>query len=430
MTNQIVRLRSKVLLPLGLVFCILLILGYSATYSIQKQALDNTITHRITNARILFKELLKVEAEVLWSLTSSYREIKELQTPFLAGDREKLLAVALPIFNEIKSRHDITHFYFHNLDNTCFLRVHSPERYGDLITRHTLNQAAKLEVPAYGIELGPLGTMTLRLVQPWRVNGKLIGYIELGKEIDQITPIFKHILNLEMVFTVEKKHLDRQLWVAGETMLNKPGKWAQFNDFVVISSTFRQMPKGLGEEISRHFASHDKELFNGSHENRTYRGGAIPLIDAAGFEIGDIFVFANYSDISSSRNLFIIMIILSLLLLAVFYTLFTFYIGRIERNLQFSMDTLEDEVDRHQKTARQLAQHRDQLEVLARRQSLELDENKAEVKSLSGLLTICDGCKKIQNAHGDWEQFDSYYLKQHPKTELSRCPECSSKINT
>ncbi len=380
MTNLIVRLRSKILLPLGLGFCILLILGFSTTYFIQKQALDSTITHRITNARVLFKELLKVEAEVLWSLTGSYREIKELQTPFLTGDREKLLAVALPIFNEIKSRHDITHFYFHSLDKTCFLRVHSPEMHAALTPRHTLNQAVQLEVPAYGIELGPLGTMTLRLVQPWRVNGKLVGYIELGKEIDQITPIFKHILNLEMVFTVEKKHLDHKLWVEGETMLNKPGKWDQFRDFVVVSSTFRQMPGGLGEEISDHFASHDKELFNANYENRTYRGGAIPLIDAAGFEIGDIFVFANYSGISSSRNLFIIMITLSILLLAAFYGVFTYYIGHIERNLQSSVDSLAEEIERHRKTARQLAQHRDQLEVLTRQQSLKLEKGKAEEK--------------------------------------------------
>lgn len=430
MKNLIVRLRSKLLLPLGLGFCLLLILGFSATYFIQKRALDTTITNRITNARVLYKELLKVEAEVLWSLTRSYREIKEFQAPFLGGDRERLLAVALPIFNEIKSRHDITHFYFHGLDKTCFLRVHSPERYGDIITRHTLNQAVKLEVPAYGVELGPLGTMTLRLVQPWRVNGKLIGYIELGKEIDQITPIFKHILNLEMVFTVEKRHLDRKLWVSGETMLNKPGNWNQFHDFVVVSSTFRQMPEDLGLEIARHFASHDKELFNANQENRTYRGGAIPLVDAAGFEVGDIFVFANYSDISSSRNLFVIMVLLSILVLAVFYTLFTLYIGHIERNLQASVDTLEEEIDRHRETARQLAHHRDQLEALTRRQGIELQESRAEVKGPSGVMTICDGCRKIRNDTGAWEQLESYLMK-HSQAECRHgcCPECAGKTH-
>lgn len=378
MTNQIVRLRAKILLPLGLGFCILLILGFSATYFIQKQALDNNITNRITSSRVLFKELLKVEAEVLWSLTDNYREIKEFQAPFLAGDREKLLAVALPIFNDIKSRHSITHFYFHNPDTTCFLRVHAPERHGDLINRHTLNQAKLLEVPAYGIELGPLGTMTLRLVQPWLINGKLIGYIELGKEIDQITPIFRHILNLEMIFTVEKKHLDRKLWVAGESMLNKPGKWDQFNDFVVVSSTFRQMPEGLGEEISRHFRSHDKELFTTSQDERTYRGGAISLVDAAGFEVGDIFVFANYSDISSSRNLFIILVSLSVLVLGGFYTLFTFYIGRIERDLQFSVNTMAEEVGCHLETARQLARHREHLDARIREQGVESEENRTD----------------------------------------------------
>jgi len=429
LTTRIIRLRSKVLLPLGLTFLALFILGFAATYLIQKHSLDSDIEVRIVNARQLYRELLKVEAEVLWSLTSNYRELKNLQAPFLSGNRAELLNQAVPIFKEIETRHEITHFYFHRPDKTCFLRVHNPERYDDRINRYTLEQAAHLESPAYGMELGPLGTLTLRLVQPWRVDGKLIGFIELGKEIDKITPILKHILNLQLVFTVDKKFLNHQLWEEGEKMLNKNGDWDSFSDFVVVSSTFRQLPPALGQQISNHFTNHDKNLFNAALDNQVYRGGAIPLIDAAGDEVGEIFAFADYSSISSSRNLFLLLLPLSLLVALIFYALFTVYLGSIEHKLQQSMDSLDQEVDRHRETAEQLAKKRDQLEELSREQKRVLAATQEEVKVLSGFLPICSCCKKIRNESGEWDQLE-IYIRNHSEAEFSHsyCPECARKI--
>ncbi len=429
MTARLIRLRSKVLLPLGLTFLALFILGFTATYLIQKHSLDSDIEERIVNARQLYRELLKVEAEVLWSLTSNYRELANLQAPFLSGNRAELLKQAGPIFKEIETRHEITHFYFLRPNKTCFLRVHNPGRYDDLINRYTLDQAAHLESPAYGVELGPLGTLTLRLVQPWRVDGKLIGFIELGKEIDKITPILKHILNLQLVFTVDKKFLNHQLWEEGEKMLDKNGDWDSFSDFVVVSSTFRQLPPALGQQISDHFASHDKNLFNAALDHRVYRGGAIPLIDAAGNEVGEIFAFADYSSISSSRNLFLLLLPLSLLVALIFYALFTLYLGSIEHNLQQSMDSLDQEVDRHRETAEQLAKKRDQLEELSREQKRMLAATREEVKVLSGFLPICSCCKKIRNESGEWDQLE-IYIRDHSEAEFSHsyCPECARKM--
>jgi hypothetical protein len=430
MTAQIVQLRAKVLLPLGLAILVMFILGFTATYLIQKRSLDTNIEDRIANARQLYRELLKVEAEVLWSLTSNYRESKTLQVPFLAGNREDLLNQARPMFNEIEKRHNITHFYFHRLDQTCFLRVHNPVQYDDRINRHTLNQAAQLEAPSYGIELGPLGTLTLRLVQPWRIDGKLIGYIELGKEIDKITPILKHILNLQLVFAIDKKFLNRQLWEEGEKMLNKQGNWDSFPGFVVVSTSFQQFPAELGQEISKHFTiEHDKNLFNAALGSQVYRGGAIPLVDAAGYEVGDIFAFADYSAISSSRNLFLLLLLLSVLVAAIFYAIFSVYLSSIEHDLQHSMDSLDQEIQRHRATTEQLARHRDQLEELSQEQKRELAETQAEVKVLSGFLPICSCCKKIRNETGGWEQLEMY-IKEHSEAEFSHsyCPECARKI--
>uniref|UniRef100_Q01U92 Putative PAS/PAC sensor protein n=1 Tax=Solibacter usitatus (strain Ellin6076) TaxID=234267 RepID=Q01U92_SOLUE len=59
----------------------------------------------------------------------------------------------------------------------------------------------------------------------------------------------------------------------------------------------------------------------------------------------------------------------------------------------------------------------------------QLQEALEEVKRLSGLLSICAGCKKITNERGDWEPLESY-LQAHSEAKFSHglCPECLRKL--
>jgi len=59
--------------------------------------------------------------------------------------------------------------------------VHKPEKYGDSINRFTALGAEKAGELISSLELGPLGTFTLRSVFPVVEQGQLICYIELGQ---------------------------------------------------------------------------------------------------------------------------------------------------------------------------------------------------------------------------------------------------------
>jgi len=52
----------------------------------------------------------------------------------------------------------------------------------------------------------------------------------------------------------------------------------------------------------------------------------------------------------------------------------------------------------------------------------------AKVKSLSGLLTICAGCKKIRDDGGYWKQVEGY-IQEHSEARFSHgmCPDCIKK---
>lgn len=68
---------------------------------------------------------------------------------------------------------------------------------------------------------------------------------------------------------------------------------------------------------------------------------------------------------------------------------------------------------------------RRQMEEKLRRSNTELQTALAEVKTLSGMLPICAGCKKIRDDKGYWNQIETY-ISHHTDATFTHglCPEC------
>jgi AmiR/NasT family two-component response regulator len=73
-----------------------------------------------------------------------------------------------------------------------------------------------------------------------------------------------------------------------------------------------------------------------------------------------------------------------------------------------------------------IARHADLMEL--GRLNLDLQQALAEVKTLTGLLPICSGCKKIRDDKGYWKQIE-IYIMQHTDAKFTHgmCPECIEK---
>ncbi|MCM2358830.1 MAG: PAS domain S-box protein [Geobacteraceae bacterium] len=71
---------------------------------------------------------------------------------------------------------------------------------------------------------------------------------------------------------------------------------------------------------------------------------------------------------------------------------------------------------------------RKQLEEERERLILELQDALARVKTLSGMLPICAGCKKIRDDKGYWNQLEAY-ISDHSEALFSHglCPDCLKK---
>lgn len=424
------RIRNKIMPPVGLAILILCIIGIGATYLIQQHQYNDELNMRLDGTYQLFNKLLEIQTDVLESLADGYVDKDSFQKAFLDRDRQGLLQEAQPHFEKIRQRFNITHFYFHLPDKTCFLRVHDPQNHGDQITRHTINFAAKNNSKAYGLELGPLGTLTLRFVIPWRLNGQLIGFIELGKEIDQIAEELKEILELDVNFVVEKKFLDQKSWQEGRQLMDKDrGEWDFLADHILISTTMTNFPRYLQELLEYPTKFNYGEIFNLAANYGSYRGVVIPLTEAGIKNIGAIIILKDFKEINSSNQLIIVLALLTLMTITILTLLLYNYLGTIENNLVKTYKNLQNEIAEHEITERELAEHQKQLDQLVEQRTAELEKALTEVKILSGFLPICASCKDIRTDSGEWEQIESY-IRDHSEAEFSHsyCPKCAQKL--
>jgi PAS domain S-box-containing protein len=239
-------------------------------------------------------------------------------------DRQELLALARPLFVNELSRHDITHFYFITPEGECFLRVHHPERHGDTITRETLRIARTTGRQGAGVELGPLGTFTLRVVKPWRMNGELVGYIELGREIEDISHEIRSHFRIEAGTFIRKELLNRADWQAGMQMLDHPANWDANPEFVCVDGGAETPEERI--QMAKLAAMTPGTVHSQRQGGKVWHGRCIPLYDARGDNVGALVVRRDVtSRLAIERTHAIVVLVAGLLMLSLLTIAYVLY---------------------------------------------------------------------------------------------------------
>ena len=350
------RLKLQLFWPVCIGIFLLLMIGISILIKYQKDTLDTDVHNYANHASNLFYEELDHEARDMERTLDYLMQDATLAQLWMDRDRQALLDYTNIFFHDVCLDYGITHYYFHDTNRVCFLRVHQPDRYGDTIQRQTMAQAVQTGKTASGIELGPLGTFTLRVVKPWRINGQIQGYLELGKEVEHLAKRIQELLDVELVLIINKEFLDRTAWEKGMAMLGRKADWNEFKHFVLISKTFDIMP----ETLDRYLHSLE-ECVSDDHLNTVlcnikvgkneFRGKPICINDASGRDVGDILVLVNVHDQKAAMNrLSMILTIAYVVMFCGLSSTLYFYFGKIKRKLNATYTYLNNEIELHKKT--------------------------------------------------------------------------------
>ncbi len=234
------------------------------------------------------------DVEKLASTLDALLANDELRDAFVARDRARLLRLSSPLFETMRERDRITHWYFIDPEpaRTVFLRVHKPELAGDRVDRTTLLRAIETRDLGAGKELGQTA-FALRAVRPWFHEGVIIGYMELAEEIDHFLAAMKARTGDDYGLLVKKKFLDEQTWA--RVLGPRSNTWNDRPDVVVVDAT--AFTEGITDFDGDIEAIPDRGSAVGEvvHGDRAFVRGVFPVRDAAGRKVGGLFVLRDFS---------------------------------------------------------------------------------------------------------------------------------------
>jgi signal transduction histidine kinase len=325
----------KILPLLVIVFAALFIITAIVFYIHQKTALKDDLSHKLRSCQRILSEDIEKDAKLLEGLIEPIILNKDIKTALIAKDREGLKQLGLPIFNHINSKYNITHFTFISPDRINIIRLHDINLFGERVNRYTTLEAEKTGRTSYGIELGVLGTFTLRVVTPIYSNNNLIGYIELGMDIFRILQRIKDTLEIEPYALIEKSLLKQQDWEAGMKILGFEGSWNMSPKYVINNVSVRDIPECVIKILLNNILSNQKIYLNVSSNNNRYNIGFFPLSDVSGKEVGLILITDLYTHkIRADIRAFSMAILISLLIVLIILWFFYKVLSSIDKRLR------------------------------------------------------------------------------------------------
>jgi hypothetical protein len=307
------------------------IIGHSYEHDSEEAAAGS-----LRAAHQLFGALERSDVAKMDAALAGLQADEELRRAFLSQDREALQREALPRFQALRERDAITHMYFVGADRRVFLRVHKPDLFGDEVKRVTLARAVETGDLGAGLELGQTA-FALRVVRPWVVDGRHIGYLELAEDVSGFLGRMKLETGNDLGILVRKSAIDRAAWrrIAGPAR----DTWDSRPDVVVVdTTTFSEGLIDFQGDIAALPAGGlvlEEELRDG----RALIRGVFPIADAAGKSVGALAVlhdFTRMHDVLVAGRRRVLLLVLGMALLAcavVWAALEWFVLRRLRRAL-------------------------------------------------------------------------------------------------
>ncbi len=345
---QLSNLKRTILVPLAIALA-----GLAVTFVVilaltRERVYEHDTAQALNTARHIFDTRVQFTSRALEGALAAILSDETLKSRFLDRDRAKLLSASQPLYSQLARDYMVSHLYFIGADERTFLRVHDPDRHGDVLSRTTLRLSRDRKDTVGGIELGPLGTLTLRVIAPWMEGARHLGYVELGVEVSGMVADIEKALNAQTAIFIYKGLVYRPLWEQGMKLLNRVPDWDLLDTLLLTSGNQETLPSGLLNMMNDH--THGDAVSPGGTRiesgNRFLLVALLPIVDAAGWEMADLAILI---DVTTIRQVFIhdiamlggITVLAGTLLFTGFYVL----LDRVQARLQNTERDLVEAVE-------------------------------------------------------------------------------------
>lgn len=290
------RVTRRILLP-ALGFFLVAMIAMGSLVVLDVNSLVNDLERReLAQLKNLFTGRLDSLRNFALTMATYVANEPALRTAMVSGDRQHLLELTETPYHAAESVMAIPQFQFHAPPATSFLRVHSPDKFGDDLSkfRLTVLAANQKKRPISGLEVGRAG-LGIRGVAPITADNHHVGTVEFGLDLDQF----------------QLDQLAHQTGVHWQLMLVRgPAEIATFTamgdlgpvqDLVMQATT---LPKALhGTREAYREALEGRETITQARQGKTeYSVLVTPLRDFSGSVIAVLEVLRDRSDLVAARQ--------------------------------------------------------------------------------------------------------------------------------
>ena len=246
------------------------------------------------------------------------------------GNADKLKETWQALFEHLRDTNGITHFSFFDAQHIALLRLQRDER-NDKVVRHNLLEAERSKTMEWGVEIGQTGLFVLRTLVPVLEDEKIIGYVELGKNIEDVFYLLHVNLSSHFIVLIDKAYVDKHSWETYAKKYQERFAWEKFPKSAVVFASRNTFPDALALK-GRNEALEYNEI---NFDAKTWVMYQKPLPDSSGNHIGDILVM---HDITADKEAFIRFGILSstigLLLVLFIVTVIYILLARTDKRIR------------------------------------------------------------------------------------------------
>jgi PAS domain S-box-containing protein len=146
------------------------------------------------------------------------------------------------MLNRMRVEYGVTHLSLFSPDGAALWRAHAPERRGDHVGRASLVAARRTQEDAWGVEPGLLGIITLRYVRPCVRSGRLVGYVEVGMELDSALDRLAKDLQGGLFIAIRKQALSQEEQASVRRSTGAGRTWRDYSRYGIIGPTGERTP--------------------------------------------------------------------------------------------------------------------------------------------------------------------------------------------
>jgi len=335
------ELSLKVILPFIASIVLIVSMALISIYTLETKHINELSIEGFEDVSKTFEQIINKNVKLLEGFNRLIQKDENLINLYMDKNREWLFLYLYQTYLNFNTNYNITHFYIHDLNKTNFVRVHNKDFHSDTINRYTLNKVIEKSTTISGVEFSMNHNYTLRVVSPLFNEGDIVGYIELGEEIDKITNDLSGILNNNIIFTIDKNLMDTKSYKKWEKENSNSKKYTELDDYYIPNSI---MSKIVAEDELLKILNSKENIRNIRVTNNglIYDINSESFYDVTGKEVGKFYVLVDVTNEIKELNYIIIEILIILLILIILIVYFYYkYINKIDTKINNYVDKIE-----------------------------------------------------------------------------------------